>query len=78
MHSEAASRIVQKAIIDLTTLPPDQCVMAAFTVTGMIVGGLAVSHDLPDSELTAIFKLGTKAMHEVVAQTRAQLTGDDI
>lgn len=78
MHSEAASRIVQKTIQDLTSLPPDQCVMTAFTVTGMIVGGLAVSHDLPDSEVNAIFKLGMKAMQEVVDQTRAQLTRDDI
>lgn len=78
MHSEAATRIVQSTIKDLTTLPPDQCVMAAFTVTGMIVGGLAVSHDLPDSEVNEIFKLGNKAMKEVVDQTRAQLTRDDV
>jgi len=78
MHTEAASRIVKKAIVDLTTLPPDQCVMSAFTVTGMIVGGLAVSHDLPDREVNEILKLGHKAMLEVVDQTRAQLTDNDV
>ena len=50
--------------------------MSAFTVTGMIVGGLAVSHDLPDSEVKAIMSLGQKAMYEVIDQVRGELTKD--
>ena len=70
------SLIVQAVIKQLVTLPPDQCVMSAFTVTGMIVGGLAVSHDLPDSEVKAIMSLGQKAMYEVIDQVRGELTKD--
>lgn len=76
MYTEAASNIVQAAIRELTLLPPEQCVMSAFTVTGMIVGGLAVSHDLPDSEVKAIMNLGQKAMFEVIDQVRGELTKD--
>jgi|694.fasta_scaffold17411_18 hypothetical protein len=74
MHTDAAALKVQTAIKDLTLLPPEQCVMAAFTVTGMIVGGLAVSHDLPDSEVKTIMNLGQKAMYEVIDQVRGELT----
>lgn len=74
MHTDAAALKVQTAIKDLTLLPPEQCVMAAFTVTGIIVGGLAVSHDLPDSEVRSIMSLGQKAMFEVIDQVRGELT----
>lgn len=74
MHTDAAALKVQAAIKDLTLLPPEQCVMAAFTVTGMIVGGLAVSHDLPDAEVKTIMNLGQKAMYEVIDQVRGELT----
>ena len=76
MHTDAAALKVQTAIKDLTLLPPEQCVMAAFTITGMIVGGLAVSHDLPDSEIKTIMGLGQKAMYEVIDQVRGELTRD--
>jgi len=76
MHSDAAAIAVQSAIKNLTLLPPEQCVMSAFTITGMIVGGLAVSHDLPDAEVKAIMALGQKAMFEVIDVTRGRLTED--
>lgn len=74
MYSDAAALKVQTAVKELTMLPPEQCVMAAFTVTGIIVGGLAVSHDLPDSEVRSIMSLGQKAMFEVIDQVRGELT----
>lgn len=74
MHTEAASQAVQECIKLLTKLPPEQCIMTAFTVTGMIVGGLVVSHDLPDRDAKDILNLGHKAMLEVVEQVRGQLT----
>jgi hypothetical protein len=78
MYSEAASNKVQAAIKELTALPPEQCVMSAFTVTGMIVGGLAVSHDLPDAEVRSIMQLGQKAMYEVIEKVRGELTRDNV
>ena len=74
MHTDDASSAVQSAIKNLMLLPPEQCVMSAFTITGMIVGGLAVSHDLPDSEVRSIMSLGQKAMFEVIDQVRGELT----